>query len=593
LALAKSVSQKETGASGLTQPARQYCFQHLISVFWLGASILALGASPALSQTSSAPGQVNVLTPTDEEAYKAAFVAARAGQRDLLDARLGQIEDGTLRPHIERVRLTSPNVEPDLPAMAAWLERWGDVSGAGDVYARANEAKEQEASAARLMGVVPASVRLRRPEPIPVRRSMGAMREPTFNPVPIGAGATRADRARIDTLAARFYAGDDDVAFALASQEIEGPQSGQAGWIGGLSAFRLGDFSSARRYFNAAANWSAGDDWTRSAGAFWAARAAQKLGDASGERAYLEQAASSPLTFYGQLALAKLGRWETLRVPSVQDEQARAGQLLRSDTGVRRAAALVEVGQRDDAETELLAAWSRGKAEDDLGYLSIARTLGLSDVVSRISQTSTAAAMAALYPAPANIRPNGGEFVLDRAVVLAVIRQESKFESTAVSYAGARGLMQLMPRTAAWMTGRRDLASNPRLLQDNTLNVTLGEAYLEKMMAEGPISNCLIRTFMAYNAGPGSVGRWAMTVKGGEDPLMFMESAPSGQARVYAERVMSNLWIYHRRFGQRAPSLEKLARGFTPTYEPQDNPRRNVVDARGSSPSILRTSISQ
>jgi hypothetical protein len=78
---------------------------------------------------------------------------------------------------------------------------------------------------------------------------------------------------------------------------------------------------------------------------------------------------------------------------------------------------------------------------------------------------------------------------------------------------------------------------------------------------------------MAYNAGPGNVTRWSASVKGAEDTLMFMEAAPNGQARVYAERVMSNLWIYHRRFGQRAPSLEKLARGLSPTYEPQDSPR--------------------
>jgi hypothetical protein len=82
---------------------------------------------------------------------------------------------------------------------------------------------------------------------------------------------------------------------------------------------------------------------------------------------------------------------------------------------------------------------------------------------------------------------------------------------------------------------------------------------------------------MAYNAGPGNVARWSATVKGSDDTLMFMEAAPSGQARVYAERVMSNMWIYHRRFGQRAPSLEKLARGMTPTYEPQDNPRQSIA----------------
>jgi soluble lytic murein transglycosylase len=572
----------------------QQTLRHVIPALCYGVSLCALSIVPASAQgTTSSNGQINLLSQSDEEAYKAAFAAARAGQKDVLEARLDQISDKTLVPLVERTRLTASVSAPDLPAMAQWLSQYSDLSGASEVFARALEAQELEADAARLMGVVATPAHLRRPAPVPVRRSMGALREPKFNPVPIGEGATRADRARIEVLAARFYAGDDETAFGLASQEIDGPQSGQAGWIGGLAAFRMGDFTSARRFFHSAANWSAGDDWTRSSGAFWAARSAQRLGDDSAERAYLEQAASSPLTFYGQLALARLGRWETLQVPAVQDEQVRAAQLLRDNAGVRRAAALVEIGQSDQAQSELLAAWNRGKAEDDLGYLSLARSLGLDDVVSRISQTSSAAAMAALYPAPANIRPSGGEFVIDRAVVLAVIRQESKFSNTAVSYAGARGLMQLMPRTAAWMTGRRDLASNPRLLQDTTLNVTLGEAYLEKMMAEGPISNCLIRTFMAYNAGPGSVGRWAVSIKGGEDPLMFMEGAPSGQARVYAERVMSNLWIYHRRFGQRAPSLEKLARGMTPTYEPQDNPRSNWVDARPASSPVLRTSVSQ
>ena len=84
---------------------------------------------------------------------------------------------------------------------------------------------------------------------------------------------------------------------------------------------------------------------------------------------------------------------------------------------------------------------------------------------------------------------------------------------------------------------------------------------------------------MAYNAGPGNVSRWSASVKGAEDTLMFMEAAPNGQARVYAERVMSNMWIYHRRFGRREPSLEKLARGLVPTYEPQDNPRSASANA--------------
>ena len=534
---------------------------------------------PTLRGTVAGP---DVLTSTDEANYRKAFAAAAINQKAALEDLLPSISDGTLKPHVERVRLIASATAPDLPAMAAWLERWGDVAGAGSVYERAQAAQEDAIQAARIMGVVPTPFRLKRPDPVPSRRSMGAVREPSFIPVPIGQGATRADRAQIDALAARFYAGDDLTALNMAREAVTGPQSGQAGWIGGLAAYRLGDFATAQTLFTAAANWNASDDWARSSGAFWAARASEKLGDKAKTQSFLEQAASSPLTFYGQLALARLGRWETLKIPQAQDEKDRAARLMRTDPGVRRAVALKEIGRLSDAEAELFNSWSRARAEDDLGYLAVARSLDLGPVAERIAQSSSAAALAALYPIPDQFRPVGGEFVLDRAVVLAVMRQESKFDTNAKSYAGARGLMQVMPRTAAWMTGRRDLASNPRLLNDTTLNVTLGEAYLEKMMAMGVISNCLTRTFMAYNAGPGNVTRWSASVKGAEDTLMFMEAAPNGQARVYAERVMSNMWIYHRRFGQRAPSLEKLARGLTPTYEPQDNPRLASMSVRFS-----------
>ncbi|GIU66952.1 lytic transglycosylase domain-containing protein [Candidatus Phycosocius spiralis] len=518
-----------------------------------------------------------VLSPQDQETYRQAFSAANSSERVDLDALEAKIDDSTLRPHLERVRLLAPDHPPDLPAMAAWLERWSDVAGAQLVYEKAQAAQEEVKQAALLMGVVPTLFNLTRPKNVPLRRTIGALREPSFIPVPIGAGATKQHRVRIDALAARFYAGDDAAALAMARAEIDGPQSGQAGWIGGLAAYRLGDFETARHLFGLAASWKAGDDWTRAAGAFWAARSAEKLNNTISMQAFLEQAASSPLTFYGQLALARLGRWDQLPVPHAQEEIQRALWLVRNDAGVRRAIALHEIGRTSEAEAELLLSWSRGKGDDDLGYMALARHMNLSKAIKQIAEASSSAALSALYPIPDQFRPIGGEFVLDRAVILAVMRQESKFDTKATSYAGARGLMQVMPRTAAWMTGRRELAHNPRLLNDTTLNVTLGEAYLEKMMSVGVISNCLTRTFMAYNAGPGNVVRWSASVKGSDDTLMFMEAAPSGQARVYAERVMSNMWIYHRRFGQRAPSLEKLARGMTPTYEPQDNPRQNVA----------------
>jgi soluble lytic murein transglycosylase len=537
--------------------------------------VLASGAALAQSAgtaAGSAPAPVqpwlDVLTPADEAAYRAAFAAIAATDTAGLAQALARVDNGVLKPVVEQERLTSPAMGAGLAELAGFLERQGTLAGAGEVMERAVALKA---------GADPASPEARLaldpPDPIPQRRAMGSVREPSFNPAPQGPGTTPAQRTAVDTAARRFYAGDDSGALELALPQVSGPLSGQAGWISGLAAWRQGDFATAHTSFTATANWASGDDWSRAGGAFWAARAAERLGETQRRDALLEQAASYPLTFYGQLALERLGRWTSTAIPTLDDQTRRARTLAASNPGVRRAIALTEIGRRGDAEGELLAAWARGRAEDDLGFLQLATDLALGDVAQRIATVSPAASIAARYPVPSGLAPQGGSFVLDRAVVLAVIRQESRFDPQAVSSAGARGLMQVMPATAAWMTGRPELRANPRLLHNTALNLSLGEAYLERMMAQGPVGADLIRTFMAYNAGPGNLSAWAASVRGGSDPLLFLEAAPVGQSRIYAEKVMANMWIYARRLGQPAPSLERLARGMAPLYEPQDNPR--------------------
>lgn len=550
-----------------------------VSPVALAAAVLALacpvtalaqqGATPVATGTQpSATPWLDILSPADEAAYRAAFAAVEAGNAEALGAALARVDNGILRPVVEQERLLAPRMGASVAEMAAFLERFGALAGAAQVRERAEALR-----AALAPGDPLAQVRLAAPDPVPLRRSMGALREPSFNPAPQGPGTTRANRQAVDTGARRFYDGDDAGALALVTPELNGPLSGQAGWIGGLASWRQRDFAGALTFFTAAANWQSGDDWGRSAGAYWAARAADRLGDTARRDAFLEQAASTPFTFYGQLALERLGRWDNLSIPQAGDQMRQARSLATGNPGVRRAIALVEVGRRDDAEAELAAAWARARPDEDLGFLQLAQDLGLTGLAGRIAATSPAASIAARYPVPVGLAPQGGAFVLDRSVVLAVIRQESRFDPGAVSSAGARGLMQVMPATAAWMTGRAELRTNPRLLHNTALNLSLGEAYLEMMMRQGPVGGDLIRTFMAYNAGPGNLQNWAVSVEGGSDPLFFMEASPSGQARIYAEKVMANMWIYARRLGQDAPSLERLARGMTPVYEPQDNPR--------------------
>jgi soluble lytic murein transglycosylase-like protein len=518
----------------------------------LKSTAAAFGCMSASFATAHATGLPDLLEPSDEAIYHAAFAAASAGNREQVDALLPTLSNPVLVPLVAEALSGAPAGAPT--AIAA-------VTPAGPVAGE--------------KAITPVTVVFSGPTtdlPVAARRSMGQLREPVFDPDPGPSWRTNADEDRIQAMADQFYAGNDGAALERAAVLIDGPLTGQAGWIGGLASWRSGDFTQAQTYFTQAANWEFGDDWTRAAGAFWAARAAARNGDEAARTRMLEQAATSPLTFYGQLALEQLGRWSATNVPSEADRTRAETALLAGDEHVRRAAALVELGRTDLAARQLATGWSQSPASEDLAWLSLASRLSLEPVVETIASVSPAAMVARAYPVPDDIAPQGG-WVLDRALVFAVMRQESQFNPRAVSRSGARGLMQLMPATAAWMTDRPDLRRNPNQLFNVQLNVELGERYLEQTMEMGVISNCLIRTIMAYNAGPGNVTRWSASVRGSDDPLLFMEAIPSGQARVYTERVLSNVWIYHARLGQQAPSLQRLARGMTPRYEAQDNPR--------------------
>ena len=101
---------------------------------------LAVLSTTALAQTAPAVSTLrgtvagpDVLASTDEANYRKAFAAATTNQKAVLEEVLPSISDGILKPHVERARLISSATAPDLPAMAAWLERWGDVAGAGAV----------------------------------------------------------------------------------------------------------------------------------------------------------------------------------------------------------------------------------------------------------------------------------------------------------------------------------------------------------------------------------------------------------------------------------------------------------------------------
>ncbi|MEJ0023038.1 MAG: lytic transglycosylase domain-containing protein [Alphaproteobacteria bacterium] len=145
----------------------------------------------------------------------------------------------------------------------------------------------------------------------------------------------------------------------------------------------------------------------------------------------------------------------------------------------------------------------------------------------------------------------------DRAAVLAVTRQESRFNPVAVSRSNARGLMQLLPSTA----GDFDSTSraNPDRLLDPNINLRIGQLYLEYLMRQTAPDGDLVKLFAAYNGGPGWLARWQAAQPDFKDPLLMLEALPRAESRDYAERVLSHMGLCRKRFGQQAVEFDKLA----------------------------------
>jgi soluble lytic murein transglycosylase len=150
-----------------------------------------------------------------------------------------------------------------------------------------------------------------------------------------------------------------------------------------------------------------------------------------------------------------------------------------------------------------------------------------------------------------------GEWPVPTELALAVARQESEFNSGAVSWAGAGGLMQLMPRTAEFVAGDIGLPYEAdRVGRDATYNARLGTAYLARMLDR--FDGSFMLAAAAYNAGPGRVDDWLEANgdprNGTVDPVLWVENIPFSETRNYVMRVLEGLHVYRARLtGEAGP----------------------------------------
>ncbi len=360
-----------------------------------------------------------------------------------------------------------------------------------------------------------------------------------------------------------------------------GREAGGPNWQDGLAAWRLGRMTESARAFERVATAKDASSWAAAAGAFWAARSHLKGHRPEQVSRWLRLAAEHPRTFYGQLARRALGMTPGLEWAMEPLSRGDARAVLRTRGGLR-ALALVQIGETALAEEEMHLL-----LEDSAGVdlapalLSIGQTAGLPSVSIRlgfaIKQRSGTVLDAALYPVPA-WEPTDG-FSIDPALLFALMRQESAFDPDAQSPAGASGLMQLMPRTAASVTEAGDLAGEQkRALFDPEFNLTLAQRYVRTLLTDPNVMGDLLLLAVAYNAGPGNLAKWRAERAYDQDPLLFIESIPLRETRQYIERVLTNYWIYQQRLQQASPSLDALASGAWPIYEAPAFERRTTLN---------------
>ncbi len=328
-------------------------------------------------------------------------------------------------------------------------------------------------------------------------------------------------------------------------------------WLAGWLALRfLNDPTSAYFHFRTLYN-NVATPISKARGAYWAGRAAQADGRQEDAGYYYQLAAEFETTFYGQLARQSLlGGNNTVSVIALA---TKAPQNFETSSAVAAMKMLNALGEErlvtaffyhlsryfgDAGDLEAMAAW----------LLKVGRP-NLSVRTAKVASRKGIELPDYAYPtAPLPDVPSAGSPV-ERALVFGISRQESEFNPQAISHAGARGLMQLMPATAKRTADAYGLPfDNSRLLTDPAYNAQIGTTHLGDLLDD--FGGSYVLTIAAYNAGGGRVSEWIDTYGDprtpGIDPIDWVEQIPFSETRNYVQRVLENTQVYRARLAGKA-----------------------------------------
>jgi len=320
-----------------------------------------------------------------------------------------------------------------------------------------------------------------------------------------------------------------------------------AGW---LALRRLDNPIAAARHF-AAVGEGSNSIITRARSAYWQGRALEARRQMARAREQYAIATALPTAFYGQLAALALDpspQALSARIRAVPPPALTPARVVAFEQRelVRVVIALGDLDQSAKSRTFLLRLEELSPdAGDQVMTARLGRLIGRPDHAVWIARRAGADGVMILpegWPTPVSLQSSS----VEPALVFAIARQESNFDPSAVSRSNARGLMQLLPTTAAGTARRLGIPHRTAMLtQDPEHNLLLGSAYLAQMLDR--FGGSILLAAAAYNAGPRRADEWIDTYgdpRAGTDPLDWIEQIPFSETRNYVQRIIENVIVY-------------------------------------------------
>jgi soluble lytic murein transglycosylase len=350
--------------------------------------------------------------------------------------------------------------------------------------------------------------------------------------------------------------GDPKAAYAAADSGISiGAEAAEAEFYAGWIALtRLKEPEIAAKHF-ATIDRVGVSPITRARALYWEGRAAEARHDQANANAFYEAAAVHNTTFYGQLAGEKLGRKLTLASDPEISPADRAR--FESREAVQATRLLYDLGYRDLYRTFVLNLDDLlpSRAEEAL-LVDLARGYGDQDLSMKAARGAAQHGFILPLRAYPYMTPPEAPGGAEAALVLSITRQESDFDPHVRSGVGARGMMQLMPSTAAIVARRIGVSYSSGRLDEPDYNMRLGSSFLGHLVDQ--FSGSYVMAVAAYNAGPGRPVQWSNYCgdpRGGStDPVDFIECIPFSETRNYVMRVLEATQVYRAKInGGAAP----------------------------------------